>query len=103
MNCGLAVPVLHVWTQDARDPAFASRRQLGAEVWPVEAEGNVDSTVRGGYVVSTSDVGVGRRKRRVEEVNRILRRYGVLEYLLRGRMHDDQLCNDPSVSADHET
>ena len=87
-----ALPFPHVRTQCCRLTATTPRDRAGMEVWAIKAERDVDTTNRRIQCVRWQRC--RGRKRRVETIEGRLRWDGVLEPLLRGGVHDDQLDGD---------
>lgn len=76
-------PILHIRSQDSWNPTFASRYALRTEIRTVETKRDVNSARRrfSGFTRAPG-------KRRSEDIDGVLRRYGVLEFLLARGMHN---------------
>lgn len=79
-------PMLHIRSQNSWNPTFASGYALGPEIRTVETKRNVNSARRrfNGFTRAPG-------KRRSENIDSVLRGYGVLEFLLARGMHDSKL------------
>ena len=84
--CLAMSPILHIRSQNSWNPTFASWYALGTEIRTVETKRDVNSARRrfNGFTRAPG-------KSRSEDIDSVLRGYGVLEFLLTRGMHDSKL------------